>query len=293
MKFKIPLTFSDIERLKKKSKFFSLKIRHKKNSKLDEYLKSCDISITREEYWGICLRSFFLSFIVLFLFSTTILFFLKVNLFYIFGTGFSLVFSSFVFFSQAVYPRAFVSRKQRDIEKNLISALEDILVQLNSGIPLFGIMVNLSSADYGVLSLEFKKAVKRINAGESASKALNDLGKENPSILFRRTLWQISNGLIAGSDMSIVIRNSINALNEEQLIQIQNYGSQLNPLIVMYMLISVIIPTLSITFLIIISSMVKLPKNMTVLLFITLFVFVVLIQIMFLGIIKSRRPSLL
>jgi flagellar protein FlaJ len=293
MKFKIPFTFSDIERLKIKSKPFSSKIRYKKISKLDEYLRGCDIDLTREEYMGICIRSFIFSFLFLTLIFTTILALLSVKSFYLLGSGIAILFASFIFFSQRVYPKIYVSRKQRDIEKNLISALEDILIQLNSGIPLFSIMVNISSSEFGVLSLEFKKAVKRINAGESEINVLNDLGKSNPSTFFRRTLWQISNGMMAGSDMSIVVKDTIKALNEEQLIQIQDYGSRLNPLIVMYMLITVIIPTLSITFLTIISSMVKLPQNMTYLLFIALFVFVILAQIMFLGLIRSRRPSLL
>jgi hypothetical protein len=59
------------------------------------------------------------------------------------------------------------------------------------------------------------------------------------------------------------------------------------------MLVSVIIPALSVTFLTIISSMINLPSGMTMLLFVGLFIFVVLIQIMFLGLIKSRKPSLL
>ena len=93
--------------------------------------------------------------------------------------------------------------------------------------------------------------------------------------------------------MSIVVKDSLKTLNEEQLIQIQNYGNKLNPLIVLYMLIAVIIPALSITFLTIISSMINLPSNMAMLVFIGLFVFVILVQIMFLGMVKSRRPSLL
>jgi hypothetical protein len=60
-----------------------------------------------------------------------------------------------------------------------------------------------------------------------------------------------------------------------------------------YMLISVIAPALSVTFMTILSSMISLPKNMTIMAFLGLFVLVVLIQIMFLGIIKSKRPSLM
>lgn len=293
MKFKIPFTFSNIEKLKKKSRFFSSKIRHKKKSKLEEYLKSSDILITREEYLGIVKRSRIFYFILFYFISTGIMYFLFVKFFYLWGFGVAFLFSGFIFLNQINYPRIYISRKQRAIEKNLLPALEDIQIQLNSGIPLFDIMVNISSADYGVLSNEFKKAVKRINSGEPESKVLDDLGRSNPSIYFRRTLWQISNGITAGSDMVIVIKNNIKALNEEQLIQIQDYGNKLNPLIVMYMLITVIIPTLSITFLTILSSMVNLPRTTTNLLFISLGVFVIFAQIMFLGLIKSKRPALL
>ena len=71
---------------------------------------------------------------------------------------------------QIVYPQIYLSRKERDIERNLVSALNNILIQLNSGIPLFNIMTNISDAKYGALSEEFKYAVKRINTGEPESK---------------------------------------------------------------------------------------------------------------------------
>ncbi len=293
MKFHIPFTFSDIEVLKRKSKFILPRIKYNKKTKLEENLKNCDVSISREEYLSICLRSFIFIFLILFVIFTTILAFARVSLFYLFGLGLAFLFSCFVFFSQIVYPKVYVSKRQKDIEKNLIPALEDILIQINSGIPLFNVLVNVSSEDYGELSIELKKAVKRINSGQHESQVLDDLGKQNPSIFFRRTLWQISSGMKSGSDLSVVVKESIKALSEEQLIQIQNYGNKLNPLVVFYMLIAVIIPALSITFMTILSSMMNVEKNMTILLFIGLFVFVVLVQIMFIGLIKSRRPSLL
>ena len=293
MKFHIPFTFSNIDKLKNKSRFFSSRLKYKKDSKLGETLKDADIDITREEYLGISMKIFFNTFVFLFVVSTSIFAVLRVQRFYLAGFGLALAFAIFAFFSQRVYPKIYVSRKQRDIEKNLVSALEDILIQLNSGIPLFNILVNISDADYGTLSSEFKKAVQKINAGEPEAMVLDELGKRNPSVFFRRTLWQLSNSMRAGSDMAIVIRDSIKALNEEQLIQIQEYGSRLNPLVVLYMLISVIIPSLSITFLTIIASMINLPGDMIILMFVSLFVFDVLVQVMFLGLIKSKRPSLL
>jgi len=293
MQFHIPFTFSKPEKLKKKAKIFLSLMRYKKNSRLAENLKNSGVDLRREEYLSIMLRSFIICFVFLFAISTTILAFVNIKNFYLMGVGFSLLFSLFVVFSQLAYPRIYVGRRQRDIEKNLISALEDVLVQINSGIPLFSVMTNISDANYGELSIEFEKAVKKINAGSPQEEVLDELGKKNPSIFFRRALWQISNGMRAGSDMTVVVKDNIKALNEEQLIQVQNYGNKLNPLIMFYMLISVIIPALSVTFLTIISSMVNLPSTMMMLLFVGLFVFVILIQIIFLGLIKSRRPSLL
>lgn len=293
MKFQIPFTFSNIEKLKRRARFFSSRIKPKKNTTLEYNLKNSNIDLSREDYLGICFRSFFISFAILSIVSTTVLAFLGVKFFYLLGLGVSLIFSFFVFFSQIVYPLIYVSRRQKDIEKNLISALQDILIQLNSGIPLFSVLVNISSSDYGELSTEFRKAVKRINSGEPEAEVLDDLGRKNSSTFFRRTLWQISSGMKSGADISVVIKDNIRLLSEEQLIQIQNYGNKLNPLVVIYMLIAVIIPALSITFLTILSSLVNLPKNTAILLFIGLFVFVVLVQIMFLGMIKSGRPSLL
>ncbi|MFA5060872.1 MAG: type II secretion system F family protein [Candidatus Pacearchaeota archaeon] len=293
MKFHIPFTFSEIDKLKKKSNFFSSRIMYKKKSKLGDYLESSEVGLSREEYLGIVIRSFLITLVVCYFVFSTLLLLFRVSYFYIFGAGIAVLFSAFIFFSQMIYPKIFISRKQRNIERNLIPALQDMLVQLNSGIPLFDIMVNISAADYGVLSSEFRKAVKRINAGESESEVLNDLGKKNPSIFFRRTLWQMSNGMNSGSDISIIIKDSINSLNEEQLIQLQTYGNKLNPMIVLYMLISVIVPSLSVAFLTIISSLINLPKNMIVLMFISLLIFDVLIQIIFLGVIKSKKPSLI
>lgn len=293
MKFKIPFTISSYQKLRRRSDSFLKRIKHKGKSKLKEDLKNSNILLTREEYLSIVMRSFIINFLSLLVFSTTLLAFLRVNFFYLFGFGVAIIFSGFVVFSQLVYPRIFVSRRQKDIERNLLPALEDMLVQINSGVPLFSVMVNISSSGYGELSIEFKKAVKRINAGESEKEVLEDLGENNPSIFFRRTLWQISNGMNAGSDMAIVINDSIHALHEEQLIQIQNYGNKLNPLIMFYMLVSVIIPALAITFITILASILGLEGRMIQFVFIGLFIGVMLVQVMFLGLIKSRRPSLL
>jgi len=293
MKFVIPFTFSSIKKLKSRSRPFSSRFRHKRNSSLEAYLKWIDIDLTREEYLGIVSRSFVNLSLSLFIIFSTILMIFGVKSFYLVGAGIAALFAGFISFSQLAYPRVRISRKEKNIEKNLIFALEDILIQLNSGIPLFDILTNISNSNYGELSVEFKKAVKRIGSGEPESKVLADLSANSHSVFFKRTLWQISNGLNAGSDMGAIIKDNIKTLNEEQMIQIQNYGNKLNPLVMMYMLISVIVPALSVSFMTVVASMIGLEENLTKGMFVGLFVMVILFQIMFLGLIKSKRPSLL
>ncbi|MEK6926147.1 MAG: type II secretion system F family protein [Nanoarchaeota archaeon] len=292
MKFRIPLTFSDIEILKRKSKPF-LKFAGSKKKKLDEYLKSTEINIDGRYYTAICYRQFFLNILMFSVIATSVLGVLRTTYFYIYGLAVAFLISGFILFNQMNYPRIFSMNKQKDIERNLIPVLQDMMVQLNSGVPIFRIMVNIAEAAYGEVSLEFKKIVKEINSGVSQIDAIERHAKLNTSKYFRRVLWQISNGMRSGSDMGTVIKEGINSLSEEQTIQIQGYGSKLNPLIMFYMLIAIILPSLGITFLIIISSLIGVGEKILQIIFVTIFFFVVFMQIMFLGMIKSRRPSLL
>lgn len=293
MKFQIPFTIASLDKLKRQSKIFLTLTKKRKLKKLQEQLENSNIKITAEEYLAITFRGLILAFIITYIIATTALVLSNVTHPYLFSLGLASIFSSFVFFSQRVYPKVYNAKRIKSIEKNLIPALQDMLVQLASGIPLFSILVNISSSKYQALSDEFKKAVKKINAGLPEVEVLESLSEKNPSKYFKRTLWQLSNGMRAGSDISIVIEESIKTLSEEQIIQIQDYGNKLNPLIMLYMVMSVILPALSIAFLTIISSMLGLPKNMTTMLFIGLLIFVILFQIMIIGMVKSIRPSLL
>ena len=293
MKFHIPFTFSRIERLKKRPILIKSLQQRKKYSNLDYYLENSNAEITREQYLNICVQSFLTSFIIVMIISTTIMIVAKAKSPFVLSIIISLSCAGFVAFSQLNYPRLYFNRKQKGLERNLMPALEDMLVQLSSGVPLFDIMVNISISDYGEISSEFKKAVRKINAGTPQIEVLEELGEKNSSSYFRRTLWQISNGMKSGSDISTVIKGSLRLLNEEQIIQIQNYGNKLNPLIMFYMLVTIILPALAITFLTIIASMVGLSKNITMIMYGGLFMFTVFIQIMFLGAIRSSRPTLI
>jgi len=197
------------------------------------------------------------------------------------------VFSTFIFFYLIQYPNLVAARRMRVLESDLLSALQHMLIEIKSGVPLFNSMISIS-VDYGEISEEFKKMVKEINAGKSEMAALEESSRRNPSLYFRRTLWQLTNSIKAGSDIGNALEAIVHNLTQEQIIAIRKYGQELSPYTLIYMLIAIIMPTLGITFLIILSSFagLEIPKLIFPLIIIALAVF----QYFFMGVIKTKRP---
>jgi flagellar protein FlaJ len=256
-------------------------------------LRQAKIDLNPKEYLSMCLFSSILFYLFSAFFLSIMLRGFGVQNGFIRAAVISLIFFFFIFLQQIMYPKLITKKRIKMLEVNLLPALQSMLIQLNSGVPLFDILVSIAKGDYGQMSTEFSTIVKEINAGKPQIEALEEIAVENPSLFFRRSIWQLVNGMKAGSDMASVIKEMINSLSEEQVLQIQKYGGQLNPLAMFYMLVAVIVPTLGMTFLIVISSFIALGDTMTKIVFWSLFGFVCFFQIMFLGIIKSRRPNLL
>ena len=187
------------------------------------------------------------------------------------------------------YPKLYVNRKIRNIEKNLPTALHHLLIEIRSGVPLYNSLVSVSQSKYGALSAEIRKAVNEINTGKSEISSLEILARENPSLYFRRVMWQIVNSLKSGADIGDTIKSLVDSLQEDQRIAIKKYGSSLNPLALMYMLFAVIFPTLGITFLLVISSFIGIGFDIEFML-LAILGFLLIFQFMIIGLIKSRRP---
>jgi len=153
------------------------------------------------------------------------------------------IFSLFVFSYLMRYPKFIALRRIKKLEKDLLNSLEHILIEIKSGVPLFNAMIGVTEG-YGEVSDEFKIAVKEINAGIPEIKALERASLRNPSLHFRRSLWQITNAMKAGSDIASALEAIVINLTQEQIIAIRKYGQELSPYTLIYMLIAIIMPTL-------------------------------------------------
>lgn len=200
------------------------------------------------------------------------------------------VFAYFNLMYKMFQPKLLVQRKVKMIDKDLLYALRHLLIKLRSGITLFEGMEGIASGNYGQVSKEFEKIIKEISSGRSESDTLEDAAYKNPSLYFRRAIWQISSSMRAGADVSHTLMNIVKDLTQEQKVMIRKYGAELNPYALMYMMVTVIFPTLGIALLIVMSSLTGMAVSDQI--FYAIYAFLVFFQYIFMGMIKTRRPAI-
>lgn len=179
--------------------------------------------------------------------------------------------------------------RAREIDKDVLFAGRFLLVKLNSGRPLINAIVDASNS-YGVASKYFKEIVRDIELGTPMEDALSNAYRTTPSKRFKKILFQISNSLKIGVDITAPLEATLEEITQEQLIEIQRYGKKLNSIVMFYMLVAIVVPSLGITLFSIIASLIALNIDMGV--FSIVLFALTLVQIMFIAVFKSIRPNL-
>jgi len=200
------------------------------------------------------------------------------------GALFALVF----FFLHIIFPRLMAEQLASGIDDSLVFALKSLLIQVSSGVPLFESLKNVSKSSYGTVSGEFREAVQAINAGSSEQEALERLAVKTKSDFMRKACWQITSSIRSGASIVGALSSVVETLSANQVRAIKNYAAELNLWILLYLLVAAAIPTLGITFLVIISSLGGSSIEEIHVIGFVLLAFV--LQIFFIGFIKTRIP---
>jgi len=185
-------------------------------------------------------------------------------------------------------PEVKIKSKQREIDKELVYVGKFLLIELSSGVSLFDSLTSISH-NFEAAGKFFKRISDKIRMGTPMEAALNEAIEEAPSNNLKKILWQINNSLQTGSDIATSLNIVLDQIAQEQLIEVQQYGKKLNPLAMFYMMLAVIVPSLGITMLVVLSTLIKFKINLFILIMIAFFIGFV--QLMFINIIKSSRPA--
>ncbi len=285
-----PLPLPLLMRISKNFMGFGAKL-NKAFPYLEIELKQAEIDLEGEEYGAIMFVVFVFYFIIVSLIAYLIALRVAPDNALVAAPTVGGILSFLVLVQLSMFPKIKVKKKVRGLERNLIFALRTLLIEIKSGVGLFDSINMVAIGDYGEVSKEFKKAVDEIGTGTREEKALEELAANNPSLFFRRAIWQMVNGLKAGADISDVMTSLVDTLAKEQRNQIREYGSALKILSLVYMMLGVIVPALGLTFLIVLSSFPQI--EITEIVFWGLLGFVLVGQFMYLGLLKAKRPNLM
>ncbi len=176
----------------------------------------------------------------------------------------------------------------KDIDREVLFAGRFLLVKLNAGKPLIMALAEASES-YGVANKYFKEIVHDIDMGTPLEEALEKASRYSPSEKFRRIIFQINNALKIGVDVTNYLEALLDEIAAEQLIEIQRYGKKLNSITMFFMLFSIVVPSLGITFFITLVSMVSVNFDLSF--FLILSFGILFFQYFFITIFKSIRPT--
>ncbi len=211
----------------------------------------------------------------------------------------SIFFTSFflglvVFLYTILVPKWILDKLKKETEKNLFFATRHLMIHTSAGVPLYDALVSISQEyddenfNYGEISNEFAAIVKEVRGGKELTQALEESAAKSTSFYYRRLVWQLANANKSGSNIGTILKHMVEFLSKEQETMLKNYGAQLNPIAMFYMMVCIITPTMAIILMAIASSLINInvgpPTFMLVLIIITF------LQFMFFGMLKSKKP---
>lgn len=206
-------------------------------------------------------------------------FFLMVPIFFLF---------LFLFFNfNLVKLKAAIKKREREINKEVLFIGRYLLIKLYSGRPLLNAMIETAKAK-GIKTRSISEIVDEVNMGTSVERALDNALNYAPSDKFKRILFHVNNALKLGIDVTGPLEGVINEIAIEQENEIKRYGKKVNTLVIFYMLVAIVVPSIGMVMFIILSGFLNILIGLRE--FAIVIFFIAVIQLFFISLFKSIRP---
>lgn len=202
------------------------------------------------------------------------------------ATGFAMATMFYLFY--LFYPGILAKKIVEKADQDLIFALRDLSMQVNSGIALYDAMFNISQSSYGKISEDFDSVVRDISSGTPEVVALQRMALKSKSEYLRKAVFQLITSMNAGAGVGSALQSIVGTLEHNILLSVKKYGANLNFLILIYMLVAAALPSIGITFLILLS--VFSGTGISPEIIIAFLAFSIFGQLAIIGYIKNTRP---
>lgn len=180
-----------------------------------------------------------------------------------------------------------IKKLERQINMEVLFVGQYLLTKLYSGRPLLNALTEISNSK-AITARSIKEIINDIDTGCPIEKAIDNALNNSPSEKFKRILFQINNALKLGIEVTVPLESIISEIAKEQENEIKRYGKKLNSIIIFYMLIAIVVPSIGMVLFIVLSSFINLSISLSE--FAAGIVIVSMIQLVFIAVFKSIRP---
>ncbi len=242
----------------------------------------CSAAFLSGAIWGAIIAAFLGIFLTA---APSIPFALKLVLPFL--AGFLALLVATIFF--LMYPRMMGKTIGSTIDKELIFAMRDMLIQISSGIPLFTVIENLGSANYGYVSMEFQRVATNVKGGSALLNEIELMAIRTQSEYLKKISWQLVTAIRSGADLTSTLKSIVKILVDYQFAISKSFNAELNFIILIFMLVSAVLPTIGTTVLVIFSVFGMFGVSSEVLLGVVVVSF--LVQAGIVAYVYTKRPN--
>ena len=206
------------------------------------------------------------------------------------GLALALSISTIVYFYLMNIPKMKLLTKKRKVESGLLFAVDQMNIKLSSGVPLIDAIKSNALSNFGEVSNKAAGIIKEIEGGASEIDTIEEFARKSSSPTARRLLWEIATSLRSGGDIKETLNAAMTNLIKELEIKMKSYAGVLNTYLLIYMVVSIVLPVLMILALIVTSMISNASIPMAFIYLIP--IFIILFQFAIIGLVKTKRPHL-
>jgi len=151
------------------------------------------------------------------------------------------------------FPRIIAKGIAGKIDHELIFAMRDMLIQVNSGIPLFNTIENIGNSSYKNVGPEFREVANQVKGGGSLMEELENMAIRTQSEYLKKIAWQLVTSIRAGSNISSTLKGIVKLLTDYQFSLFKSFNAELNFIILIFLMVAAVLPTIGTTVLVIFS----------------------------------------
>ena len=170
-----------------------------------------------------------------------------------------------------------IKKLSRELDNDLVFVSEYFLILLESGFPLGNIIERISKLKRPGGEF-FKRIYLEFLIGTNLEKSIDNAISYAPNYEMKVLLKKIKDNLELGADLERVLQIFIKDSSEKKSVENREYAKKLNPLITIYLLLGVVLPSLGTTFFILGATFLDITPTFLNLILSGIFVSVVLFQ---------------